>query len=222
MGGALNRCLGCFLEPATTTACVRCGYHDDPGRFPTALQPGTKLSKYTLGRVLGRPGGFGTTYLSFDPVLNRRVALKELMPRDLVARRPDGATLHVHTREDETLFQHTLAAFLDEARLTAQFNHPNLVRVLDFFEGNGTAYFAMEYYQGQTLAEYTRQNGGRLPGTEAVSLTLTLLDAPVVRRVWLRGDVYFLVTGRVLPEANGSTIRGSSRRRPSCPDCHAR
>ena len=149
----LRLCPGCFLESWTGGPCRRCSYQHDPSAFPSALEPGTVLSKYTLGRVLGKPGGFGITYLAFDPVLNRRVAIKELMPRELVARRPDGATLHAHTREDEELFKYTLTSFLNEARLIAQFSHPNVVRVLDFFEGNGTAYFAMEYYEGQTLAE---------------------------------------------------------------------
>jgi serine/threonine protein kinase len=100
----LTRCPGCFLESWSDTACARCGYHHDATAFPTALRPGTVLARYTIGRVLGKPGGFGITYLGFDAVLKRRVAIKELMPRDLVARRPDGETLQVQTREDEALF----------------------------------------------------------------------------------------------------------------------
>jgi serine/threonine protein kinase len=164
------------------------------------------LARYTIGRVLGKPGGFGITYLGFDAVLKRRVAIKELMPRDLVARRPDGETLQVQTREDEALFKYTLTSFLNEARLIAQFSHPNVVRVLDFFEANGTAYFAMEYYEGQTLAEYARRAGGRLPGAEAVALMLPLLDAlehihtlpePILHRDIKPANIY--LTGRHIP-----------------------
>jgi hypothetical protein len=172
----LRLCPGCFVHPAGDARC-RCGYEPEVIDFPSALRPGTVLSRYMLGRVLGRPGGFGITYLAFDPVLNRRLAVKELMPRELVARRPDGHSLQVHTKQDETLFQYTRESFLNEARLVAQFNHPNLVRVLDFFEANGTAYFAMEYYEGETLAEYVHRSGGRLGGDEAVRLVLPLLDA---------------------------------------------
>ncbi len=177
MTNDLGLCPGCFLEPRADGPCLRCGYLHDPGTFPSALVPGTVLTKYILGRVLGKPGGFGITYLAFDRVLQRRLAIKELMPRELVARRPDGATLHVHTRDDGETFKYTLASFLKEAQLLAQFSHANMVRVLDYFEANGTAYFAMEYYEGQTLAEYTHRSGGRLSGPEAVSLMLPVLQA---------------------------------------------
>lgn len=206
MGDDLRQCPGCFLEAWSGGPCPRCGYRLDPGAFPTALPPGTVVSKYTVGRVLGKPGGFGITYLTFDPVLNRRLALKELMPRELVARHPDRETLHVQTRDDEALFRYTLTSFLNEARLVAQFGHPNLVRVLDYFEANGTAYFAMEYYEGRTLSEHVQASGGRLSGDEAVSLLLPLLDAldyihtrdePVLHRDIKPANIY--ITGRGTP-----------------------
>jgi serine/threonine protein kinase len=205
MTDELDLCPGCFLEPRTD-ACPRCTYRHDPDAFPTALRPGTGLSKYALGRVLGKPGGFGITYLAFDPVLHRRVAIKELMPRELVARRPDGVTVHVQTREDSETFKYTLTSFLNEARLLAQFSHPNVVRVLDYFEANGTAYFAMDYYEGQTLAEYAHRAGGRLAGPDAVRVMLPLLDAldhihslpePILHRDIKPANIY--LTGRQTP-----------------------
>lgn len=170
-------CPQCFESASAAGPCPRCGYDHDAAAFPSALPAGTTLGKYTIGRVLGRPGGFGITYLAFDPVLRRRVAIKELMPRELVGRRSDGATLSVHTRADEGLFKSTLTSFLNEARVIAQLTHPNVVRVLDYFESNGTAYFAMEYYQGETLAERVSRSGGRLAGSEAVAFMLPVLDA---------------------------------------------
>jgi serine/threonine protein kinase len=199
-------CPGCFLNDWAGGPCARCGYVLDPEAFPTALQPGTVLSKYAVGRVLGKPGGFGITYLAFDGVLERRVALKELMPRELVARRPDGETLRVQTREDEALFNYTLTSFLNEARVIAQLSHPNVVRVLDFFEANGTAYFTMEFYEGETLAEYARRAGGHLSGDDAVALLLPLLDAldhihsldePILHRDIKPANIY--LTGRGAP-----------------------
>lgn len=170
-------CHGCLQAPRGDRSCPRCGYLHDPHAFPTALAPGTALAKYTVGRVLGKPGGFGITYLAYDSVLARRVAVKELMPREIVARRPDGETLQVQTRDDEALFEYTRRSFLNEARLIAQLAHANVVRVLDYFEENGTAYFAMEYYEGRTLQEHVAAQGGRLPGPEAVGLILPVLEA---------------------------------------------
>jgi len=170
-------CFGCFSSPRTEAACPVCGYEHDRDAFPTALPPGDVLTRYVLGRVLGKPGGFGITYLAFDPILNRRLAIKELMPRDLVARRQDGRTLQVHTRSDQPIFAETLQSFLNEARLIAQINHPNVVRVVDFFEANGTAYFAMDYYEGETLSQYLARSGGRLSGHDATSVMLPVLNA---------------------------------------------
>lgn len=195
----LGLCPGCFQTKWTGGVCPGCGYRSDPDAFPTALPPGTLVSRYTVGKVLGKPGGFGITYLAFDPVLNRRLALKELMPRELVARRPDGETLHVQTRDDEDLFKYTLASFLNEARLIAQLAHPNVVRVLDFFQENGTAYFAMEYYEGQALSEHVHAAGGRLTGREALALMLPILegldhihsrDEPILHRDIKPSNIY--------------------------------
>ena len=43
---------------------------------------------------------------------------------------------------------------LSEARTLAVFSHPNIVRVLRFFEANGSAYLVMDYVQGATSGEF--------------------------------------------------------------------
>lgn len=179
MAYAFDLCPGCFIEPwVEGRACPACGYELDPDAFWTALRPGSVLAdRYVVGRVLGRPGGFGVTYLAWDRVLERRVAMKELMPRMLVSRDRDRTTIRVQTDADAAQFRQTLAWFLDEARMIARFNHPNLVRVLDYFEQNGTAYFAMDFYEGRTLAERLDAEGPRLPWREAVDVILPILDA---------------------------------------------
>lgn len=178
MADAFDRCPGCFAEPwVEGRPCAGCGYELDPGAFWTALRPGSVLAdRYLVGRVLGRPGGFGVTYLAWDRVLERRVAMKELMPRMLVSRDQDRTTIRVQTDADRAQFRQTLAWFLDEARMIARFNHPNLVRVLDYFEENGTAYFAMDYYEGRTLAEHLAVEGPRVPWQEALDVILPILD----------------------------------------------
>lgn len=170
-------CYGCFENPPGTPACSACGYEENRKASASALRPGTTIGKYTVGRVLGHPGGFGITYLAYDSILTRRIALKELMPADLVGRCEDGVTLQTHTAADEELFEHTRRAFFTEAKLIAQLTHPSVVRVLDYFEANGTAYFTMEYRQGCTLQEHVALAGGRISGAEARSLLMPILDA---------------------------------------------
>ncbi|MBC7940300.1 MAG: serine/threonine protein kinase, partial [Chitinophagaceae bacterium] len=121
---------------------------DDP---PSALARGTRLGEFELLRVLGI-GGFGIVYLAFDHALEREVAVKEYMPATLVGR---TQTLHVTLRSqsDAETFALGLKSFVNEARLLARFDHPSLLKVLRFWEANGTAYMAMPVLRGQTLKE---------------------------------------------------------------------
>src|SRR5262245_55003807 len=102
------------------------------------LAAGYRLQEYRIERVLG-VGGFGLTYLANDENLNLRVALKEYLPNDIALRGEDQS---VRPR-DESLaesFDWGRRRFLDESRTLASFRHPNIVRVMRFFEANATAY----------------------------------------------------------------------------------
>jgi len=127
------------------------------------LPAGTRLDEFEIVRPLGI-GGFGIVYLALDRSLLRQVALKEFMPGELAARRPDGIVepRSPHCAEQ---FQRLLEAFFNEARLLAPFNHPALVRVHRFWKANGTAYMAMQYCPGATLFDTRRAM--RAPPDEA-------------------------------------------------------
>jgi uncharacterized membrane protein len=134
--------------------------------------------RFAIGRLLGRPGGFGITYLALDTRLHRAVAIKEYYPRDLATRGGDGMTMVPQTEEEGEELHFGRDRFLHEARTLARFDHPGIVGVQDFFEANGTAYLVMPYYDGQTLEAYLRaQSGGRLDAATAVALMLPTLDA---------------------------------------------
>ena len=49
--------------------------------------------------------------------------------------------------------------FIKEAQNISRLNHPNIIKVLDVFEENGTAYYVMEYINGGSLSEMIKQNG---------------------------------------------------------------
>ena len=124
---------------------------------PVALAPGTRLEEFTIERVLGA-GGFGVTYLARDESLGAWRALKEYLPRDWGTRLGDG-TIGPRTESDADDFRWGLERFLDEARVLAQFDHPNIVRVYRKFEVCGTAYMVTEYVEGRTLAEEVEATG---------------------------------------------------------------
>ena len=119
---------------------------DDP---PSALPRGTRLGEFELKRVLG-VGGFGIVYLAFDHALEREVAIKEYMPAQL-AGRTASMQVSLLSQSNAESFSLGLKSFVNEARLLARFDHPSLVKVHRYWEGNHTAYMAMPYYTGHNL-----------------------------------------------------------------------
>jgi formylglycine-generating enzyme required for sulfatase activity/serine/threonine protein kinase len=135
--------------------CSICGYDEAHPRSSMFLRHGVLLAdKYRIGRVLGRPGGFGITYLAWDIHLQQRVAIKEYLPRELANRDADTTTVSVHTANERETFEAGREQFLREARIVAGLDHPNIVRVLSFFNANGTAYLVMDYYEGMSVGDY--------------------------------------------------------------------
>ena len=138
-----------------------------------ALPVGYALHEYRIEKVLG-VGGFGLTYLALDSNLNLKVAVKEYLPGDIAARGPDQS---IGPRSPETAetFGWGKRRFMDESRTVASFRHPNIVRVMRFFEANGTAYMVMEFVEGAALGEWVK---ARRPLGEAqiLPLVIPLLD----------------------------------------------
>ena len=126
------------------------------GEHKQALPAGCELEGYRLVRVLG-VGGFGVTYLAEDVRLGRSVAIKEYLPNEFAVRA--GETVHPKSRSDEEHFEWGLSRFLEEARTLARFRHPNLVRVMDYFEVNRTAYIVMDYEEGEALDRVLERRG---------------------------------------------------------------
>ena len=170
-------CPGCFEEKEDVAVCPRCGYNERQERGTLVLPHRTLLNnQFLVGRVLGKPGGFGITYLVRDINLETDVAIKEFLPSDLVGRRQGQTEVAPHSEEGAAYFRDGLARFLEEARTLARLDHPNIVRVRGFFEANGTAYLVMDYYQGRSLAEYLEQQGGKLSEEQAVGVMMPILD----------------------------------------------
>jgi serine/threonine protein kinase len=117
-----------------------------------ALPAGYGLQEYRVQRLLG-VGGFGLTYLALDENLNLKVALKEYMPGDLASRTADQSITPTSGDTAES-FRWGKRRFLDESRTLASFRHPNIVRVMRFFEANGSAYMVMEFVEGAPLSDW--------------------------------------------------------------------
>lgn len=105
-------------------------------------------------------GGFGITYEAIQTGLNIKVALKEFYIRDLCLRDIDnGPDVTIKSTDQKRIFDGFRSKFLKEARTIASLSHPNIVKVNDVFEQNGTAYYSMEYIEGETLKEHVATRG---------------------------------------------------------------
>jgi serine/threonine protein kinase len=129
--------------------------------------------KYSIKKVLGQ-GGFGITYLAEDMVLDIDVCIKELFISGNSTR---GQNMNVLTYNlKDFSFADFKERFLLEAKQLAKFSHMNIVRVIDFFEANNTAYVVMEYLKGQTLKELVASKGA-LDFEESKAIINQLLNA---------------------------------------------
>src|SRR3989338_7103860 len=95
-----------------------------------ALPEGYLLHDYRLAKVLG-VGGFSIVYLAVDTRSHQRVVVKEYMPSNQATRLDGGAV---------------------------KIQHPNIVRVTDFFRDNNTVYMVMHYESGKDLRSYIKRH----------------------------------------------------------------
>lgn len=116
------------------------------------LTTGTSLQngKYIVNTTLGQ-GGFGITYRATHAYLGQPVVIK---------------TLNYNWRY-HTEFKKFGQEFIAEARRVTKCQHPNIVKVLDFFEENNLPFIVMEYIPGVTLDEMIYQHG---PLSEGIAI----------------------------------------------------
>lgn len=132
------------------------------------LQQGTLLQggKYQIKKVLGQ-GGFGITYLAQQVSLDRYVAVKEFFMKDFCDRDDSTSRMTVGSSGSRYIVSKYREKFVKEAKSIAKLNHPNIVRVIDVFEENETAYYVMEYLSDDSLSMLVKKRG-RLSQDEAV------------------------------------------------------
>ena len=115
-----------------------------------ALPGGYQLLNYRIDRQISR-GGFSIVYRAFDET-GAPVAIKEYLPSSLVLR-TEGDIVRASSAENLTSFRYGMKCFFEEGRALAKINHPNVVRVLNFFRANETVYMVMRYERGRTLQQ---------------------------------------------------------------------
>ena len=173
-----QRCLSC-MQMIDGGDCPHCGYPGKVMNESHQLAVGTMLRKrYQIGRCLGQ-GGFGITYLGWDTLMRKTVAVKEFYPSGAVYRRT-AVSAQVECATDAMIphFEYSRERFLREASALVDFRDiPEVVDILDFIEENNTAYIVMEYVRGVDLAKYIRMKGGRLSVEETFRILKPVMEA---------------------------------------------
>ena len=124
------------------------------------LKKGTYLQgeKYRVISTLGQ-GGFGITYLAEQVLAKRLVCIKEFFPKEYYNRDADSLHVTLGSQGSAKMMNAYKTKFIKEAQTIANLNHPNIIRIFDVFEENGTAYYTMEYIEGESLNEKIKREG---------------------------------------------------------------
>ena len=118
---------------------------------------------YTIEAQLGS-GGFGITYKasaiidSGNGPEKKFFAIKEHFIKEWCERDNNTGVIITSTPLKQRV-EDGKRDFLAEAQRLAQINHPNIIRVYELFEENDTAYYVMEYIEGENLNDFVSKNG---------------------------------------------------------------
>ncbi|MBS1706785.1 MAG: protein kinase [Armatimonadetes bacterium] len=121
--------------------------------------PPTKLGKYDIIREIARSNDI--VYEAYDPLMNRRVAIKELAV---------ASTSTSQQREDR------VKRFLREVKAAGSLAHPNIVTVYEVGEESGRHYMAMEFLDGNTLRNQIDSHG-KIAQDRAIEIAVDVLCA---------------------------------------------
>lgn len=161
----MRLCYHCMnqLEEDKLHICPYCGKSLEEQQLSAKyLKPGTVLQdKFVVGYPLGA-GGFGITYIGWNKLLLRKVAIKEFYPEQYVTRMQDGVTVTVTADNLQQRFRRGLQQFLEEARSVAALQDiRGVVEISNFFEENDTGYIIMEYLEGMDVKNILKKSGDK-------------------------------------------------------------
>ena len=136
-------------------------------KINTLLRNGT----YRILKKLGQ-GSFGITYLAEHTAQGKKVAIKEFFMKGINSRSDDGSI----TGMTNGSFSYNYGQkFKREVRNLAKLEHPNIVRVTDYFEENNTYYYVMDFIEGDNLNDYL--NSHTVSENEAIAIIKDVASA---------------------------------------------
>ena len=140
------------------------------------LQVGTILhGTYKIESYLSS-GGFGNTYLAKNIEFDETYAIKEFFVKGVCQRDGDSTTISVSNAENTNSFEQQREKFKKEARRLRSLSNPHIVKVYDLFEENGTAYYVMDYVDGENLSTRLKRTNAPLAESEVRNYLNQILD----------------------------------------------
>ena len=171
------------------------------------LPIGTELQmgKYRVERYLSS-GGFGNTYVVRNVAFDEVFAMKEFFMRGINERDNDHSThISVSNPSNSQQFEQQREKFKKEAVRLRNLHNKHLVQVHDLFEENGTAYYVMDYVEGESVSDLLKRTGQPLPereGLRILSEVLEGLDEVHRQKIWHLD----LKPGNIMLDKQGSAI----------------
>lgn len=151
------------------------------------LKTGTVLrGTYRIDGYLSS-GSFGNTYLASHVHLEEKYAIKEFFMNGVSQRKEDANDVSISNQANAEEFKKQLGKFKKEARRLRILNNNHVVRVHDLFEENGTAYYVMDYIDGEDLRKRlirTEQPLSESEVTDILSQTLDALNEVHAHGIW--------------------------------------
>ncbi len=132
--------------------------------------------KYRINRRIAS-GGFGNTYEVFNMEFKERMALKEFFMKGISQRDADNTTVSVSNNLNKEQFESQKDKFKKEARRLHKMHNPHIVQVHDLFEENGTAYYVMDYVDGESLSTHLKRTNVPLSEKETFDILNQVLEA---------------------------------------------
>ncbi len=169
-----------------------------------ALEEGKLVkNRYEIQKILTL-GGNKIIYEAYDCDQGRNISLRECFLMNVCCRFPDQTMIHVPRNKEQKLFDQAKEEFQRYCQMMISFQPcPNLRRVYDFFEENGTYYLAQELLTGRTLKQYMKEEGVPLPEKEIRRIAEGVLNAlrQIHKNGYLHSEVY---TGNILIMEDGT------------------
>lgn len=94
-----------------------------------------------------------------------------------INQRDNQTSVSVSNADNRDVFDEQLQKFKKEAQRLRKFNNEHIVRVHDLFEENGTAYYVMDFIDGENLSERLKRTQTPLTEAEVSALLPQMLDA---------------------------------------------